>query len=208
MSRLADKFVIQLLNLKPNLVTERLTGIIELCSTAIHLTERISHFSIQGTASDVELREERYSILMELNARLSEYEWNPVVRNSVTVNSYFHIGFEAGPNPVLVKPRRFGEHPNFNTPSGAAFFENRAVQWIVQNIGAVHRIRRCHRSECRKWFFAATDHQKYCDDPCRKREASQGESFKEKRRLYMKKYRDDESKREARAKLLAKGKGK
>jgi hypothetical protein len=208
MSRLADKVVIQLLNRKPNPVTERLTGIVELCSTAIHLTERISHFYVQGTGSDVALKEERYSILVELNARLSEYEWNPVVRNSVTVNSYFQISFEAGPNPALVKPGPFGERIDFNTPSGAAFFENRAVQWIVQNVGAVHRIRRCHRSQCRKWFFAVTDHQKYCGASCRKRDAAQGDDFKEKRRLYMRKYRDDESEREARAKRLAKGKGK
>ncbi len=208
MSRLADKYVIQLLNQKPNPVTKRLTGIVELCSAAIHLTERISHFSIQGTESDVALREERYGILMELNASLSQYEWNPVVRNSVTINSYFHIGFEAGPNPVLVKPRPFGERIDINTPSGAAFFENRAVQWIVQNIGAVHRIRRCHRSECRKWFFGLTDHQKYCGVACRKRDAAQGESFKETRRLYMKKYRKDQAERDAQAKRLAKGNSK
>jgi hypothetical protein len=208
MSSLADKFVIQVLNLKPNPVTERVTGIIELCSTAIHLTERITQFSVKGTESDVALREERYTILVDLNARLSKYEWNPVVRNSVTVNSYFHINFEAGPNSVLVEPRRFGEFIDFNSPSGAAFFENRAVQWIVQNIGAVHRIRRCHHPQCRKWFFAMTEHQKYCGDSCRKRDAAQGESFKETRRLYMKKYRKDQAERDAQAKRLAKGKSK
>ena len=208
MSSLADKVVIQLLNLKSNRVTERITRIVELCSTAIQLTERISRFSIQGTGIDVALKEERYKILVDLNTRLSKYKWNPVVRNSVTINSYFQITFEAGPNPALVKPRPYGERPDFNTPSGAAFFENRAVQWIVQNVGAVHRIRRCHRSQCRKWFFAITDHQKYCGDSCRKRDAAQGESFKEKRRVYMKKYRSEEAARDARAERLAKGKSK
>jgi len=208
MSSLADKVVIRLLNMKPNSVTKHVTQIVELCSTAIQLTERICHFSIQGTGSDVALREERYRILVDLNARLSKYKWTPVVRNSVTINSYFQITFEAGPNPVLVKPRPYGERIDFNTPSGAAFFENRAVQWIVQNVGTVHRIRRCHRSQCRKWFFAVTDHQKYCGDSCRKRDAAQGDDFKEKRRLYMRKYRDDESEREARVKRLAKGKNK
>ena len=66
MSSLADKVVIQLLNLKSNRVTERITRIVELCSTAIQLTERISHFSIQGTGSDVALKEERYKILVDL----------------------------------------------------------------------------------------------------------------------------------------------
>jgi len=82
------------------------------------------------------------------------------------------------------------------------------VQWIVQNVSAVHRIRRCHRSQCREWFFGVTDHQKYCDGSCRKLDAEQGDAFKEKRRLYMRKYRDDELEREARARRLAKGKSK
>jgi len=204
MSKLADKIVIALLNLKPNRVTKRVTRIVELCSTAINLTEQISHFSIQGTGSDVALKEERYRILVDLNARLSKYKWTPVVRNSVTINSYFQITFEAGPNPALVKPRPFGERVDFNTPSGAAFFENRAVQWIVQNVGAVHRIRRCHRSQCRKWFFAVTDHQKYCGASCRKRDAAQGDDFKEKRRVYMKTvYRPKEKERDAQEKRIA-----
>ena len=208
LASLADQNVIRLLNLSPNRTTKRITQIIELCSVATQLTERISHFSTQGTAGDVALREERYRILVDLNARLSRYKWNPVIRNSVTLNSYFHIAFEAGPNPVLTKPRRFGEKIDFNTPSGAAFFENKAVQWIVQNVSLIHRIRRCHRSPCRKWFFAVTDHQKYCKDSCRKQDAAQGDSFKENRRLYMRKYRGEESEREARAKRLAKGKSK
>lgn len=208
MSSMADKVVVRLLNLKPNPVTRRVTQIVELCRTAIQLPERISHCSIQGTGSDVALKEERYRILVDLNARLSKYKWTPVVRNSVTINSYFQITFEVGPNPALVKPRPYGEWPDFNTPSGAAFYENRAVQWIVQNVSAVHLIRRCHRSQCRKWFFAVTDHQKYCGASCRKRDASQGESFKEKRRVYMKQYRKDEAGRDTRAKRLAKGKSK
>jgi hypothetical protein len=85
---------------------------------------------------------------------------------------------------------------------------NDAIQWIVDHIDAVHRIRRCHRLQCRKWFFAVTEHQKYCGDNCRQRDASQGESFKEKRRIYMKKYRSEEAERDALAKRLAKGKRK
>jgi hypothetical protein len=208
MSGRADQTVIWLLNLKPNGVTKRIKRIVEECKEAIQLTERISHYSVQGTESDIALREERHRILVSLNACLSKYKWTPVIRNSVTINSYFQITFEAGPNPVLVQPRPYGERIDFNTPSGAAFFENRAVQWIVRNIGAVHRIRRCHHLQCRKWYFAVTDHQKYCGEDCRKRDASQGESFKEKRRVYMKKYRSEEAERDTRAKRLAKGKGK
>ena len=203
---LADKCLISLLNMKPNGVTKRLTRIMELCRTATQLTEQISHFSIHGTAHYIALKEEQNRILVDLNAHLSKYKWTPVVRNSVTINSYFQITFEAGPNPVLAKPRPYGERIDFNTPSGAAFFENRAVQWIVRNIGKAHRVRRCHRLQCSKWFFAVTDHQKYCGDPCRKRDAEQGESFKEQRRNYMKLYRTKEAEQNEKAKRLAKGK--
>jgi hypothetical protein len=206
---LADRYLISLLNMKSNGVTKRVTRIIELCRAATQLTEQISHFSINGTAHNVALKEERHQILVDLNTYLSKYKWTPVVRNSVSVDSYFQITFEAGPNPVVEERLCGALAPiDFNTSEGAAFVENRAVQWIVRNIGKVHRVRRCRRLQCGKWFFAVTDHQKYCDDPCRKRDAEQGEDFKEKRRLYMRKYRGEEAEREMRAKRLAKGRGK
>lgn len=206
---LADRYLISLLNMKPNGVTKCVMRITELCRAATQLTEQISHFSIQGTAHNTALKEERHQILVDLNTYLSKYKWTPVVRNSVSVDSYFQITFEAGPNPVVEeRPSGLLARVDFNTPEGAAFFENRAVQWIVRNIGKVHRVRRCRRLQCGKWFFAVTDHQKYCGDRCRKRDAEQGESFKEQRRNYMKKYRAEEAERSEKAKRLVKGKRK
>jgi hypothetical protein len=69
----------------------------------------------------------------------------------------------------------------------------------------LHRLRLCLRSECRRWFFAAIDHQKYCSGSCRQRHAAQDEAFKEKRRLYMRKRRRDEKAFDAREKRLARG---
>ena len=87
-----------------------------------------------------------------------------------------------------------------------------AVQWVVQHIDAVQKVRRCRVAKCRKWYYAKTDHQKYCGSACRQKDAAQGDDFKEKRRVYMKKYRSEEAERDARAKRLAnrlgKGKGK
>ncbi|MHB2007654.1 MAG: hypothetical protein ACYCOX_06350 [Acidobacteriaceae bacterium] len=189
------------MNSKPAPVTKRVTRLIELCRDAIHLTERITQFPAHRTPEEVALRNERHAVSVELNSRLSKYRWSPVVLNSMTVNSYFHIHFVAGPNPVLTEDDR-------NAPSSTASLEHTAVEWIVGNIGAVHRIRRCHRSQCRKWFFAVRDHQKYCGHNCRQADNAQGESFKEKRRTYMSDYRKKESGREARAKQLAGGKSK
>jgi len=69
-----------------------------------------------------------------------------------------------------------------------------------------HRLRLCLLSECRRWFFAAIDHQKYCSGNCRQRHAAQGEAFKEKRRLYMRRRRREEKVFDARQKRLARGK--
>lgn len=68
----------------------------------------------------------------------------------------------------------------------------------------LHRLRRCQRKKCRRWFFGQTDWQKYCSRNCRQLEAAHGEAFKEKRRLYMRKYRRNEIEQGLRAKELAK----
>jgi hypothetical protein len=208
MKKRADREVIALLNSKSNSVQKRITRLVELCRNAIQLTERITQCPAPRTPEEVALRDEGHVVSLELNTRLSKYKWSPVVLNSMTVDSYFHIHFVAGPNPVMSDVDPYSKRMDLSTPTGAAFLENKAVEWIVRNIGAVHRIRRCHRSQCRKWFFAVTDHQRYCGDTCRKRDARTGDEFKERRRLYMKKYRSAEAERDARSKRIAKGKSK
>ena len=70
----------------------------------------------------------------------------------------------------------------------------------------LRRLRLCFLSECRRWFFAAIDHQKYCSENCRQRQAAHSERFKEKRRLYMRDYRIKERLRDASAKRLTRRK--
>lgn len=65
--------------------------------------------------------------------------------------------------------------------------------------GSLHRLRRCQRNECRRWFHAGTDWQKYCSRNCRQREAAQSEVFKERRKAYMKTRRDRERELEKRS---------
>ena len=54
---------------------------------------------------------------------------------------------------------------------------------VTKQPGALSRFRRC--SECHRWFYAATAHQQFCGEDCRRRHASQSPEFKEKRRNYM-----------------------
>jgi hypothetical protein len=70
--------------------------------------------------------------------------------------------------------------------------------------GHLRRLRHCERNECRRWFYAGTDWQKYCSRNCRQREAAKSEVFKERRKLYMQKRREDEKEQEKRSKEQAK----
>ena len=79
-----------------------------------------------------------------------------------------------------------------------------AVAFLIENLAVVHRVRRC--VECQRWFFAVTEHQKYCGNNCRKRHAARGEEFLEKRRTYMRDYRQKQKADAMRAKKLARGK--
>jgi hypothetical protein len=79
-----------------------------------------------------------------------------------------------------------------------------AIAFLIENLSLVHRIRRC--VECQRWFFAITEHQKYCGDNCRKRHAARGEEFLEKRRIYMRDYRQKQKAADIRATKLAREK--
>src|SRR5207248_10605503 len=62
------------------------------------------------------------------------------------------------------------------------------MRWLVQLIeqGAILKIRRC--KQCSSWFFAHFSHQEFCKERCRLKHLSTSESFKEKRRKYMREY--------------------
>jgi hypothetical protein len=131
--------------------------------------------------------------VLELNIGLGKYKWHPYVSGSMGAESHFKILF--GMVGVAFDQERSLEHF--------------AVQWIVEYVDEVQKIRRCRVLRCRKWFYAKTDHQKYCGDTCRKKDASQSDDFKEKRRVYMKtQYRPREKERNERAKRLVNPKAK
>lgn len=81
--------------------------------------------------------------------------------------------------------------PNFHTKSESASAVERAIFHFLEHYlpsGEIGRFRAC--PECGKWFFAVTDHQKYCGEKCRLRHVSRSDEFKAKRARYMKlKYR-------------------
>lgn len=189
MSRWAEQHIIRLLNQKPNGATERVTWIVEACQRVIQLDQAMKLASGLGPdwkALDAELNE----IMEELYARVSKFRCVPRVMYLAAPDRCFDVQYHV----VVTK----------ETAS-----EGKAMAWLLDHIDTVHRIRRCRLQECRQWFFAVTDHQKYCRDTCRKRDASKGESFKKKRAAYMREvFRPRETKQNEKAKRSARGKSK
>jgi hypothetical protein len=180
--------VIEFLKMESTPAAKSFAELVETCRRLGQLIESIKF----SPATSGKQSAEAARLVAEINGRLFKYEWHPAVFGFLGAGSHFRVHYA-----ILATS---------NDPASA--MEQYAIQWIVDHIDAVDRIRRCHRLQCRKWFFAVTEHQNYCGDNCRQRDASQGESFKEKRRIYMKKYRSEEAERNARAKRLARGKSK
>jgi hypothetical protein len=92
-------------------------------------------------------------------------------------------------------------------PHGPAHWEHAILRVLLDRInypGELSRIRRC--SDCQNWFYAATSHQRFCGEACRRRYTARSPQFKEKRRRYMKQvYRPQEKQRESRSLAIAKG---
>jgi hypothetical protein len=174
------------LNGRPNANTQRVAEVVEACHRVSQLMETIK----SSPAPDAMLRAEAGKAMADLNALLLRYKWHPYI-----------FGFAGSESHFRIQHAIVGEHSD---PELAV--EHLAIQWIIENIDTVHRVRRCHRLQCRKWFFAVVEHQKYCRNNCRQGDASKEEEFKDKRRTYMRKYRREQAELDARAKQIARGK--
>jgi len=119
-----------------------------------------------------------------VNARLRRYRWVPELKFALDA-------------PIT-------HRQTWDERTESYYHENLAV-WIFLielSEGRIDRFRRC--IHCGRWFYAITDHQKYCGAGCRVREHSQGGEFKKKRARYMReKYRPAMREQEAAAKRLA-----
>jgi hypothetical protein len=122
---------------------------------------RINHFP------EIQAHNERLNAaLTDLYKAVSRYRWRYVVR---------HPGIFGVRNMLIV------HEPIAHTEADAAEAFN--VSWLLASRDHVERIRRCE--DCEKWFYAVTEHQKFCADRCRKHYAAQSEEFKAKRASYM-----------------------
>src|ERR1700704_2832761 len=118
------RIVVASLNSKPNEGTERVIGLIESCH---RISQMIEAIKASGGGSSSGQNAQVSSAVVDLNRRLGKYKWHPHVFGSMSAESHFRIHY-----PIVSVA--------FDQELGIEHF---AVQWIVENLDAVHRIRRC-----------------------------------------------------------------
>ena len=139
--------------------------------------------------------EHREAMLAEVERQLSE---DP---------NYGPTGIEYAPSEMYAQANQIllachwspcvGRQPDgdlftWRARSTRADWENSFVMWVLRlrARGDISLIRSCRN--CEQWFYAVTNHQTYCSDRCRQQFHSRDESFKVKRRLYMRRFRKNE----------------
>src|SRR6202158_2968542 len=121
------------------------------------------------------LNDQLNRVLTELNKLAKRYWWHPLI---------MHQGYEM--DTLSIAECDATEWRSWET---------RAVWWLCAKDGKwIDFFRQC--GDCRRWFFAVAEHQSYCGSACRQRHASCSDEFKQRRRLYMRGYRQDEKDRE------------
>ncbi len=105
-------------------------------------------------------------------------------------------------SPRVAPPPNEPHSFTWNARTAQSHWENMFVSWVLnlRAHGDISLIRSCRN--CRQWFYAVTNHQTHCSDRCRQHFHSRDKSFKEKRRLYMRRYRKDEKSRNSAATQL------
>jgi DNA-binding GntR family transcriptional regulator len=164
------------------ILVQSLNGEWSLSQKARKRVEKLLEMAQRAEMLDIQNRaNERDGILDQINQRLCRYRWSPQLQKAgrlpgLNLDFEFHAALEEA-------------------------YENSCVWWIAELVRQrnILRLRRC--AECGRWLWAVKDHQKHCSDDCRKKHATHSPLFKEKRRLYMVKYRRDEKERSAAALL-------
>ena len=134
----------------------------QCCKRVERLIKLLQQANSLPESPDGKSYRQRERLIGELNSLSQRYKWSPAYRASDKGLSLFW---------------------HFPDPEN---WEDLAVWWIRQLVEnhTIHRLRRCSQCQAR-WFYAATEHQRFCGEKCRKKHASESPLFKEKRRRYM-----------------------
>jgi hypothetical protein len=152
--------------------------------------------------------EHREAVLNEVERQLSEI---PNYESSGLVRAPSHMYAEANEilsachwSPRITPPPHEPNTFTWNARTIKSDWENCFVNWALnlRASGDISLIRSCRN--CRKWFYAITNHQAFCRGRCRQQHHSKDKSFKDQRRLYMRRYRSKEEARKLAEELIRK----
>ena len=126
--------------------------------------------------------------LVEIERLGKRYRWSPALKG----------GYSLGLSSMFTWPNQDQDDK----------WENEAVSWLMTHVttsgsspSRILRFRTC--GWCGAWFYALTDHQRYCSSGCRQKYHATSVEFRAKRADYMReRYRPAEKDREERAKTL------
>jgi hypothetical protein len=139
--------------------------------------------------------EDEEAVLNEVERQLSE---DPNYESAMPVRAPSHMYARANEilsayhwRPTVLPPPNAPTSYSWKARTIHSFWENNFAFWVLQQraSGNISLIRSCRN--CQRWFYAITNHQAYCIDSCWQQFHSRDLGFKEKRRLYVRRYRND-----------------
>lgn len=180
-----ESFILKILNNElPNLHSRARNNLLDLLTNF----RRFNAYRRLANATRVPLGEiplqgfrnaerECESISSKVNKILRQYQWSPgVAFSQKDLNMDFFPQFQS-------------QHEREQVAVWLSL-----AKWRV---GEIELFQSC--PECHRWFYAKKSHQRFCRDMCRKRYASHSPEYKQKRRIFMRKYRKQQKELGARA---------
>jgi hypothetical protein len=161
--------------LNRNHETERVVTLLDIALKAQRIAPKKRDFTLATDPHATEFSK----VLDELNGHLRFFSLSPHL--SAWTGRTFRVGW--GP-------------PLRSRKSGRVFAEAEELEEVenlmrilrLMELGLLDRLRRC---TCGKWLMARIRRQAFCSTACRQAHFRSTESYRKKRREYMKKYYDD-----------------
>lgn len=138
-----------------------------------HLDPRLEKIAPEKYRKEMDIQKRKFAIIAELSQhRFLPYLWPGANRKWV------------------VRWQIQNAKPRVKRPDVTIMDDSNALQLILDfaRAGQLNRLRRCNC--CQRWLFAKFKHQNFCSTKCQQKHYSQSPEWKEKRRDYMRSYRE------------------
>jgi hypothetical protein len=172
---------------------------IRAADAAVDSAFRDGVFVHSGRGGDVPVEKRRRlrevdELLLPVNRAFVEYIFHP--RLTCILFDKRHWRFDLSGESVRSDYK-------FTRPNGRRVYEADAVFGVLRlaSYGFLDRIREC--LTCQRWLYAHPSHKKFCNSACQLKYFASNPSQKEKRAVYMRRYRIDQREKTERALRVA-----